>query len=101
MQALWEAWEEIGRRKLRNALTAGGIAIGVAALVLLGALSEKVSRLVLGGRQFATGQISVSSASSSSVVDVARGGLLSAEQIVALGKVEGVGAVAPIAMFPL
>ena len=50
------------RRPLRSALTAAGIAIGVAALVILGALSEKMSRLVAGGRDFATGQITVSGA---------------------------------------
>lgn len=36
-----------------------GVAIGAAALVLLGALSEKLSRLVEGGRDFASGQITV------------------------------------------
>src|SRR5512143_3522312 len=60
MSMLRHALRDLGRRKLRHGLTAAGIAIGVAALVLLGALSEKVSRLMLGGRLFASGQISVS-----------------------------------------
>jgi putative ABC transport system permease protein len=101
MRVLRHALRELGRRKLRHALTAGGIAIGVAALVLLGALSEKVSRLMLGGRQFASGQISVSSASSRAVSDVVRGGLVSGEQLRALEQVDGVRAVAPIVMFPV
>src|SRR5262249_11924175 len=51
---------ELRRRRVRSALTATGIAIGVAALVLLGALAEKMDRLVSGGRDFAPGQITAS-----------------------------------------
>jgi putative ABC transport system permease protein len=101
MPMLRHALRDLGRRKLRHGLTVAGIAIGVAALVLLGALSEKVSRLMLGGRLFASGQISVSSASSRAVADVARGGLIAGEQLRALEKVSGVRAVAPIVMFPV
>ncbi len=101
MLALRQAVSELGRRKLRNGLTAGGIAIGVGALVILGALSEKLTGLVAGGRRFATGQISVSSGGSRAVVDVARGGLLTGDQIAALATVPGVRAVSPIIMFPL
>ena len=59
-----EVLRELRRRRVRSALTATGIAIGVAALVLLGALAEKMDRLVSGGRDFATGQITVSGAGS-------------------------------------
>ncbi|HJQ83583.1 MAG TPA: ABC transporter permease, partial [Candidatus Binatia bacterium] len=89
------------RRPVRSALTAAGIAIGVAALVLLGALSEKLSRLVEGGRDFATGQISVSGAGTGAVTGMTRGGLLSRDQLAALERVPGVSLVAPIVMFPL
>jgi putative ABC transport system permease protein len=101
MPIVRHALRELGRRRLRHALTAGGIAIGVAALVLLGALSEKLGRLMLGGRQFAAGQISVSSASSRAVSDVVRGGLIAGEQLRELERVPGVRAVAPIVMFPV
>jgi len=101
MSMLRHALRELGRRKMRHGLTAGGIAIGVAALVLLGALSEKVSRLMLGGRMFASGQISVSGAGSRAVADMTRGGLIAGEQLRALEKVQGVRAVAPIVMFPV
>jgi putative ABC transport system permease protein len=101
MALLRHALRDLGRRKLRHGLTAAGIAIGVAALVMLGALSEKVSRLMLGGRLFASGQISVSGGGSAAVADVTRGGLISGEQLRALGEVEGVRAVAPIIMFPV
>ena len=101
MPALAHALGELRRRKVRSALTAGGIAIGAAALVLLGALSEKVSRLVAGGRDFATGQITVSGAGTGAVTGMTRGGLLAGDQLAALGAVPGVSVVAPIVMFPL
>jgi hypothetical protein len=53
MWSLSEVLRSLGRRPLRSALTIAGVAIGAAALVLLGALSEKISRLVEGGRDFA------------------------------------------------
>jgi putative ABC transport system permease protein len=86
---------------VRSALTVAGIAIGVAALVLLGALSEKLSRLVEGGRDFATGQITVSGAGTGALTGMMRGGLLSRDQVATLGRVPGVSLVAPIVMFPV
>ena len=92
---------ELGRRRIRSGLTAAGIAIGVAALVLLGSLAEKMGRLVDGGRDFAMGQITVSGAGSGGAPGgMLRGALLSGEQLAALPKVDGVKAVAPIVIFP-
>jgi putative ABC transport system permease protein len=96
-----QAIRELLRHALRNALTAAGIAIGVAALVLLGALSEKTSRLVEGGRDFGAGQITVSGAGGDAGTGMTRGVLVSAEQLAALRTVPGVTQVAPIVMFPL
>jgi len=96
-----EPLRELRRHRLRSALTAGGIAIGVGVLVLLGALSEKVSRLVTGGRDFATGQITVSGRGGSAGTGMSRGSLVSGEQLTALGTVPGVAVVAPIVMFPV
>lgn len=92
---------DVRRRPVRSALTIAGIAIGVAALVLLGALSEKLSRLVAGGRDFAAGQISVSGAGTGALTGMTRGGLLSPEQLAAVQAVPGVSQVAPIVVFPL
>ena len=64
MPAVREVVRELRRRRVRSALTAAGIAIGVAALVLLGALAEKMTAWSSGGRDFATGQITVSGAGS-------------------------------------
>jgi putative ABC transport system permease protein len=92
---------DVRRRPVRTALTVAGIAIGVAALVLLGALAEKMSRLVEGGRDFATGQITVSGAGTGALTGMMRGGLLAHEQVDALRGVAGVALVAPIVMFPV
>ncbi|HZP43416.1 MAG TPA: ABC transporter permease [Candidatus Binatia bacterium] len=101
MFGLVDAMRDLRRRPLRSALTVGGIAIGVGALVLLGALSEKLGRLVAGGRDFAVGQISVSGAGTGAVTGMTRGGLLDAEQLAALATVPGIAKVAPIVMFPV
>lgn len=101
MARVLEAVRELRRRPLRSALTVGGIAIGVGALVLLGALSERLTRLVGGGRDFATGQITVSGVGGSAVTGMTRGGLVSGDQLLVLGAVPGVAHVAPIVMFPV
>jgi putative ABC transport system permease protein len=102
MPALTAVVREIGRRRIRSALTAAGIAIGVAGLVLLGALTEKMDRLVSGGRDFAIGQVTVSGAGSGGATGgMIRGALLSADQLAALPRIDGVAAVAPIVVFPL
>jgi len=96
-----QAIRELRRHGARSALTAAGIAIGVAALVLLGALSEKTSRLVEGGRDFGAGQITVSGAGGDATTGMTRGVLVSGEQLAALRALPGVAEVAPIVMFPL
>jgi putative ABC transport system permease protein len=101
MPAVGEAIRDARRRAARSLLTATGIAIGVTALVLLGALSEKLTRLLEGGRDFASGQITVSGAGSGGIAGMMRGGLLSADQLVALHAVPGVSDVAPLVMFPV
>jgi putative ABC transport system permease protein len=98
---LIQAARELRRHAVRNLLSAVGIAIGVTALVLLGALSEKTSRLVEGGRDFGAGQITVSGTGADLGSGMMRGGLVSGEQLDALRLVSGVAAVAPIVMFPL
>ena len=90
-----------GAMRVRSPSLRSGIAIGVAALVLLGALSEKTSRLVEGGRDFGAGQITVSGAGGDAGTGMTRGALVSGEQLAALRAVPGVAEVAPIVMFPL
>jgi putative ABC transport system permease protein len=95
------AIRELRRRRLRSILTAGGIAIGVMALVLLGALGEKMGRLVAGGRDFAAGQITISGSGAGTATGMMGGSLVSGEQIERVRDEPGVAAVAPIVMFPL
>jgi putative ABC transport system permease protein len=101
MSGLVDAIRHVRRRPLRNALTVAGIAIGVAALVLLGALSEKFSRLVEGGREFASGQITVTGAGTGGLMGFARGALLTSEQLHRLSEVAGVRLASPLIMFPV
>ena len=95
------AVRELRRHAVRSLLTAVGIAVGVTALVLLGALSEKTSRLVEGGRDFGAGQITVSGTGGDLGTGMMRGALVSGEQLAALRTVPGVAEVAPIVMFPV
>jgi hypothetical protein len=101
MPVLAEAIRNMRRRPLRSTLTAAGVAIGVAALVLLGALSEKFSHLVAGGRDFATGQITVTGEGTGGLMGLARGALLGHEQLQRLAEVPGVRLAAPLVMFPV
>jgi len=101
MGALADAIRNARRRPLRTGLTATGVAIGVGALVLLGALSEKFSRLVEGGRDFASGQITVTGAGTGGLMGLARGALLSSEQLRLLAQVPGVRLASPLIIFPV
>jgi len=98
---LRHAIRELRRHALRSMLTAGGIAIGVGALVLLGGLSERTSRLVEGGRDFGAGQITISGAGGDIGTGMSRGALVAGEQLDSVRQVPGVSEVAPIVMFPV
>ena len=50
----------LGRRKLRTALTVLGITIGIWALVVFGSMANKISSLVAGGSTFYEGKVTVS-----------------------------------------
>jgi putative ABC transport system permease protein len=49
----------LGRRKLRTALTVLGITIGIWALVVFGSMANKINALVAGGSQFYEGKVTV------------------------------------------
>src|SRR4051812_8938466 len=53
----------LGRRKLRTALTISGITIGIWALVVFGALATKIDGLVAGAHDYFGNRVIVSSAS--------------------------------------
>src|SRR3989441_9028844 len=89
-------------RALRSyAFTIAGIAIGVAGLVALGAMSERIVRFIEGGDHFVLGQISVAGRGMGMGAGFTAGGLLPATTIRAIAEVPGVAAVQPQVMLPL
>jgi putative ABC transport system permease protein len=83
------------------AFTAAGIAIGVAGLVALGAMSERILRFIEGGDRFVLGQISVAGPGMGMGTGFTAGGLLPAAKIQAIADVSGVSGVQSQVMLPL
>lgn len=68
---------DVFRRKGRSVLTICGITIGVLALVVMGAMAEKITKLVDGGVEYYNGKVSIEDASAATnfgvgMLDVAR-----------------------------
>jgi len=78
-----------------------GIAVGVAGLVTLGAMAERISRFIEGGDRFVLGQISVAGEGMGMGAGFTAGGLLRASRIAEIARVPGVAAVQPQVMLPL
>jgi len=78
-----------------------GIAVGVAGLVALGALAERISRFVEGGHRFVLGQISVAGAGMGSGAGFTAGGLLPRRTVTAIARVPGVRVVQPQVTVPM
>lgn len=83
------------------AFTIAGVAIGVAGLVALGAMSERIVRFIDGGDRFVLGQISVAGRGMGMGAGFTAGGLLPASAIAAIARVPGVAGVQPQVMLPL
>ncbi len=81
--------------------TVAGIAIGVAGLVALGAMSERIVRFIEGGDRFVLGQISVAGRGLGMGAGFTAGGLLPAASVRAIAAVPGVDGVQPQVMLPL
>ena len=64
-----------------------GIAVGVAGLVALGAMAERISRFIEGGDRFVLGQISVAGEGMGMGAGFTAGGLLSAAKIAEIARV--------------
>jgi hypothetical protein len=78
-----------------------GIAVGMAGLVALGALAQRISRFIDGGHRFVLGQISVAGAGMGTGAGFTAGGLLRRRTIEAIRRVPGVTAVQAQVMLPL
>lgn len=83
------------------AFTIVGVAIGVAGLVALGAMSERIVRFIEGGDRFVLGQISVAGRGVGMGAGFTAGGLLPAATIQAIAGVSGVSNVQAQVMLPL
>lgn len=82
------------RRKFRTFLTVFGIAIGIYAFTVMGSLALKFNRMIAGGKQFVTGQITVMP-KGSSMLGGAGGATLPVDTLNKIAKMDGVLAVAP------
>jgi hypothetical protein len=78
-----------------------GIAVGMAGLVALGALADRISRFIDGGHRFVLGQISVAGAGLGTGAGFTAGGLLPTRTIDAIRRVPGVALVQAQVMLPL
>jgi putative ABC transport system permease protein len=78
-----------------------GIAVGVAALVALGGMAERITRFIEGGDRFVLGQISVAGQGLGMGAGFTGGGLLPRAKIEEIRRVPGVSGVQPQIMLPL
>ena len=83
------------------AFTIAGIAIGVAGIVTLGAMAERIVRFIEGGDRFVLGQISVAGRGMGMGTGFTAGGLLPASSLRAIAEVPGVSGVQAQVMLPL
>src|SRR5204862_346370 len=77
--------------------TVVGIAVGVAGLVSLGAMAERITRFIEGGDRFVLGQISVAGGGMGMGAGFTAGGRLSAARMRAIAAVPGVSGGRPSA----
>ena len=86
-----EIVRNLGRRKLRNALTVAGIMIGVLALTTMGAMAEKFNLLFDGGERFFSGHVVVNDPSLSGFGP----GLIQLSRVAEIDRVDGVAGAFP------
>ncbi len=80
---------DVFRRKGRSVLTICGITIGVLALVVMGAMAEKITKLVDGGVEYYDGKVSIEDASAATNFGV---GMLDTQRAEDVRAVDGVAA---------
>ncbi|HXG15845.1 MAG TPA: ABC transporter permease [Calidithermus sp.] len=94
-------WHRARPRLRGYAFTVVGIAVGVAGLAALGAMSERIVRFIEGGDRFVRGQISVAGRGLGMGAGFTGGGLLPADRLRAIAAVPGVRGVQAQVMLPL
>lgn len=90
-----------GRRLRGYAFAVAGIAIGLAGLIALGAMGERIVRFIEGGDRFVLGQISVAGRGMGMGTGFTAGGMLPASVIRRIAEVPGVAGVQGQVMLPL
>lgn len=90
-----------GRRLRGYAFAVAGIAIGLAGLIALGAMGERIVRFIEGGDRFVLGQISVAGRGMGMGTGFTAGGLLPGSVIRRIADVPGVAGVQAQVMLPL
>ncbi len=85
----------------RYVFTIVGIAIGVAGLVALGAIAERIVQFIEGGDRFVLGQISVAGQGMGMGAGFTGGGMLPARTLRRIAEIEGVSGVQAQVMLPL
>lgn len=88
---MFEVLKNMFRRKVRTLLTIFGISIGILALVVMGAMAEKITKLVSGGTDYYSDKVIVSGEGG---ISFGYGALpLTPEKMDEIAKIEGVKAV--------
>jgi putative ABC transport system permease protein len=82
---------DLGRRKLRSALTITGIMIGIMALVVFGSMANKIDALVKGGSDYYKDKVTVSAKGGMMGI----GGVLSTKMVDQIAPLDGVDVVVP------
>ena len=77
---------DLGRRKLRSALTITGIMIGIMALVVFGSMANKIDALVKGGSEYYKDKVTVSAKGGT----MGLGGVLSTRMVDQVETLDGV-----------
>jgi putative ABC transport system permease protein len=94
-----QAFRSIWRRKVRTILTIFGIAVGIFALTVMGSLASRINTSISLGKQYVTGQISISPKGSESAFS-SSGGTLTRDLLDRVAKVPGVEGVQAEIMMP-
>jgi putative ABC transport system permease protein len=84
---------DLGRRKLRSALTITGITIGIMALVVFGSMANKIDSLVKGGSGYFADKVTVTAKGGYGYMGL--GGVLSTDMTAGLEKLDGIAAAVP------
>jgi putative ABC transport system permease protein len=87
----------LGRRKVRTALTILGITIGIWALVVFGSMANKLDSMVAGGSQYYDGKVVVSAKGGTMGV----GGPIAIDTADQVARLPGVDVVVPGVVLPL